>query len=613
MQTISGNRGLRFADGAVAVLFTACLNPVALFVRRFISNKNISTVSVTALVLLAVAGSAVAQAPGDRSPLEATHPAFESFDLLGTREIRAGGMDVLPDGRLVISNWRPMDVYYVDGIYGDDANAVTYTKFADNNFGISDLLGLKVVDGKVYVLDRERILRLDDKDGNGTADVVTTIATGWGYDKNVVQPLAYGMIWKDNGFWFTLGQGLSPSGSSSQTQVKDRGATIKAKLDGTYEVIAMGHRQANGIGFGPDSSVMVVDNQGSWYPSCALVHVKPGRFFGHPNSTTPEWNAKPVTPPVAWFPQDEIGNSSSHPFYMDRGYFAGQMLVGDIRYGGIIRVAIEKVKGEWQGAAFRFGNGLKAGVNRIMYGKDGSLLIGEIGESPGNHAWMNDREFGLHRWREKKNPAPWFEMMAVRSRALGMEIEYTLPVDAAGEVAGNYEVKQWGYKPEWGYGGNKQNNTTMSVSKVQLSPDRKQVFLEIPGLKTGQVVYIRLKGVKSQTGLSPWTTEAFYTLNAIGDGELFSKPTAIKNHPAFDAQFSQTFKVQRIGEALQVKATWDKAYHLELRNMQGVLLRKEAVMPGVSGSLSLAGIKPGIYLTIAAYKGQNIKKRIAIY
>ncbi len=580
MLTISGNRGLRFA---------------------------------AALFVLAVAGNSIAQDPGDRTPLEATHPAFESLDLLGARQIRVGGMDVLPDGRLVIGNWGPSEVYYVDGIYGDNASTVTFTKFAGDNFGIADLLGLKVVDSKVYVLDRNRILRLDDKDGNGIADEATNIVTGWGYDAKIVQPLAYGLIWKDNGFWFTLGQGLSPSGASSETQVKDRGATIKAKLDGTYEVISMGHRQANGIGFGPDSSVMVVDNQGSWYPSCALVHVKPGRFFGHPNSTAPDWNAKPVTPPVAWFPQDEIGNSSSHPLYLDRGYFAGQMLVGDVRYGGIIRVAIEKVKGEWQGAAFRFGNGLTAGVNRIMYGKDGSLFIGEIGEGPGNHAWMNNREFGLHRWREKKTPAPWFEMMAVRSRATGMEIEYTLPVDTAGEVAKNYEVKQWGYAPGWGYGGNKQNNTTLAVSRVQLSLDRKQVFLEIPGLKTGQVVYIRLKGVKSQTGLSPWTTEAFYTLNAIGDGQLFSKPTAIKNPSTFSPQFSQAFKIRHIGEALQVKATWDKPYSFELRDLQGVLLRKEAVMPGVSGSLSLAGLKPGIYLAIAAYEGQQIKERVVIY
>lgn len=585
------------------------------------SNSLSLALAMTQVFVFCAYQSAFSQSSGDKAPLEAPHPAYESLDMLGDRKIRVGGMDFLPDGRLVVSNWRPQEVWFVDGIYGATAAGMTFTRFAEQKFGIEDLLGLKVVDGKVYVLDKAKILRLDDTNNDGVADVGVTIATGWGYNKATVQELAYGLIYKDGGLHFTLGQGLNPSGFSLQTQVKDRGATLKATLDGKYEIVSMGHRQANGIGFGPDSAIMVVDNQGSWYPSCALVHVKQGRFFGHPNSMHPDYNAKPVTPPVAWFPQDEIGNSSSHPMYLNRGIFAGQMLVGDVRYGGIIRVFVEKVDGEWQGAAFRFGNGLKAGVNRIHMGKDGSLFIGQIGEGPGNHAWMNNREYGLHRWREKANPAPWFEMMAVRSREGGMEVEYTLPVDAAGEVAANYEVKMWGYKGSWNYGGAKQENTTLSVSEVRLSPDRKMAYLKIPGLQTGKVVYIRLKGIKSGTGLAPWTTEAFYTLNAVGKEPIFSKPTARGEVPGVRARLHEGFKARALGNTLEFSMPYDEAFTVELASLRGIMVKTlkaeaavSATAPGRLRSVTFdrAELASGVYSVTAVMGAYRISTSLAI-
>ncbi|MCO6763741.1 hypothetical protein KQH43_32100, partial [Streptomyces sp. EL5] len=69
---------------------------------------------------------------------------------------------------------------------------------------------------------------------------------------------------------------------------------------------------------------------------------------------------QPVTKPVLWLPQNDIANSPSTPLQLTEGRFAGQMLFGDVTYGGIQRAYLEKVDGEYQGAVFRLTQGLEA-------------------------------------------------------------------------------------------------------------------------------------------------------------------------------------------------------------------------------------------------------------
>ena len=71
---------------------------------------------------------------------------------------------------------------------------------------------------------------------------------------------------------------------------------------------------------------------------------------------------------MLWLPQNEIANSPSTPVLLKAGPFEGQMLFGDVTYGGLQRAYLEKVDGEYQGAVFRHTQGLEAGVNRMIIG-----------------------------------------------------------------------------------------------------------------------------------------------------------------------------------------------------------------------------------------------------
>ena len=213
-------------------------------------------------------------------------------------------------------------------------------------------------------------------------------------------------------------------------------------------------------------------------------------------------------------PQDEIGNSPTTPSYINVGPYKGQMIHGDVTHGGIKRVFVEEVNGVLQGAVFRFTQGLEAGVNRIKWGPDGALYVGGIG-NPGNWAQASKQWYGLQRLAY--NGKSVFEMLAVRSKANGVEIEFTEPLSQGeGLDPKNYEIRQWYYKPTIEYGGPKLGETKLPVKSVTVSADRKKVFLELAGLKAGHVLYVHLiDGIISEPGNTLWSTEAWYTMNEL--------------------------------------------------------------------------------------------------
>ena len=101
------------------------------------------------------------------------------------------------------------------------------------------------------------------------------------------------------------------------------------------------------------------------------------------------------------------------------------MIHGEVTNGGIKRVFVEKVNGAYQGALFRFTQGLEAGVNRIIWAPNGDLVVGGIGSS-GNWAHTGKLWYGLQSLRY--NGRSVFEMLSVSSRSDGFEIEFTEPI-----------------------------------------------------------------------------------------------------------------------------------------------------------------------------------------
>ena len=171
-------------------------------------------------------------------------------------------------------------------------------------------------------------------------------------------------------------------------------------MDGTHEWINYGLRTPNGIGLGVDNELFVTDNQGEWTPANKLIHVKQGEFLGMMWGLPDGPESSPaIAPPAIWLPENEIGNSPSEPILIHNGPYKGQMLHGDVTHGGIKRDFLEKINGQYQGAVFRFTQGLEAGVNRLAWGPDSALYIGGVG-MVGGWSWK-ENQYGLEKIKYK--------------------------------------------------------------------------------------------------------------------------------------------------------------------------------------------------------------------
>ena len=467
--------------------------------------------------------------PGDQTKLDGVHP---SFDLAQARpedfKGRIGGMDFMSDGSLLVSTWDSIGpVFKLEGVDGDDPESIKVTRIAT---GLAEPLGLKVVDDEIYVLQKQELTKLIDHDGDGIMDEYQTICDDWKVSANFHE-FAFGLEYKDGYFYATLATAIMPGGASANPQIPDRGKAIRiSKEDGTLEFVAHGLRTPNGIGTGVDDQLFIADNQGDWLPSSKIVHLQQGAWYGSRSVDFAGTEGLTETLPVVWLPQDEIGNSPSMPLAINVGPYQGQMIHGEVTHGGIKRVFIEQINNQYQGALFRFTQGLEAGVNRLIWGPDGSLYVGGVGSS-GNWSDGENRWYGLQRLTY--NGSTTFEMLAVRAKSDGLELEFTAPIEAGyGTTPEEYRIQQWYYLPTENYGGPKMDLENLEINSIHLSDDRKKVFLELPGIKQGHMIHVRIyQPFRSDEKQSLWTTEAWYNMNQIPTGDPgFRNPVKAKQH-----------------------------------------------------------------------------------
>lgn len=455
----------------------------------------------------------ISKIPGDQFALQDVHPSFDLFQARPDDfQPRVGGMDFMSDGRLVISTWDAEgSVYVIENAQSGEPAKMKAKRIA---FGLAEPLGLKIVDDTIYVMQKQEMTKLVDVDGDDIIDEYRTLSDAWDVSANFHE-FGFGLAYKDGYFYATLATAINPGGASTQPQIQDRGKVVQVnKNTGETKFIASGLRTPNGVGIGHNGEIFVSDNEGDWLPSSKILHVKEGAFFGSRSVDPVGTKDKVAQKPLVWLPQDEIGNSPSTPSYIDVGPYKGQMIHGEVTNGGVKRVFVEEVNGSYQGCVFRFIQGLEAGINRLCWGPDGSLYVGGIG-NPGNWGQAGKLHYGLQRLTY--NGKSTFEMLKVEARSNGVEITFTEPLQGSdGWKKDDFEVKQWYYLPNENYGGPKMDLRNLEIVSSTLSDDKTKVFLELKGMKENHVVYVHLlKSFISAKGSQLWSTEAWYTMNAI--------------------------------------------------------------------------------------------------
>ncbi len=458
--------------------------------------------------------------PGDGAPLVDVHPNYTLTDLRPDGyEPMVTGMDWFDDGRMVITTWGGREsfdgaVEIVDGTVGEDADPARITTEVVAT-DMNEPQGVLVDDGEVIVSEKHQLSRLIDADGDGFYEDTEAVAT-WP-DGGTYHEFGFGLLDDDEHYYLNLSVAITPGGRTAVPQhVENRGTSVRIdKETGEVEYVAGGLRTPNGIGWGPEGEIFVTDNQGDWLPSSKLIEIEEGAFYNHYTTPPGPFDDQPVTEPVLWLPHGEISNSPTNPVPVEEGPFEGQLVFGDVTYGGIQRAFLEEVDGRRQGAVFRMTQGLESGVSRLALGPDGSFYVGGIG---GGGNWQQPGKFtyGLQKLTPTSEDA--MDILSMEVTETGFDLTYTKPVseDVIANVGERYEVEQWSYTPTSQYGGAKQNEELLPVTGASVSDDGHTVSLEIAGLREDRVVHVRSpRPFESADGTELWSTEAWYTVHNI--------------------------------------------------------------------------------------------------
>ncbi len=489
-------------------------------------------------ILFIVAGAAVAFAGNANSVFAGSPPAESDYYRLVTYPIpdelklEVSGLALLPDGRMACAI-RKGEIWIIENAEQGNPESVSYRPFAT---GLHEPLGLAWRDGALYTVQRTELTKIRDADGDGTADEYLTVAKGWGVTGNYHE-YAYGPQFDQEGnAWITLNCSIGKG-----VEAKDnawRGWSLKVKPDGSWEPVSGGFRSPCGIGMNLAGDIFATDQQGNWFPTCPLIHVRKGAYHGHADSLKfcdlpgatfkiagkvpqkltvaetarkfPEYKLPPV-----WFPYRKMGMSATDVLCDTTdgkfGPFAGQMFVGEFTMSFMLRAFLEKVDGEYQGACFRFREGLQSAALRMEWGGDGSMFVGQS-----NRGWnsLGDRAYGLQRlvWTGKTP----FEIKEMKARPDGFELVFTEPVDpkTGGDVE-NYQISSYTYELHQSYGCEELDVKDCKIRSATVAKDRLSVRLRVDGLRAGYVHELHAAGLKSASGAPILHEMACYTLNRI--------------------------------------------------------------------------------------------------
>jgi hypothetical protein len=191
------------------------------------------------------------------------------------------------------------------------------------------------------------------------------------------------------------------------------------------------------------------------------------------------------------------------------GPYAGQMIVADVMKNQLFRINMEKVKGQYQGAAMLLYDqpDLGGGSHKMVFRNDKELWVGQTARGWG-------RGHGLKKL-EWTGEAP-FELHSVNVAPGGLKLSFTQPVDkAAAGSPGSYSIKSWVYAFTNTYTAPKKNQKDLTVKEAKVSADGKSVELTIDGLAEDTVLDVRCKDLKGADGTAQTYGRAYYTLNKL--------------------------------------------------------------------------------------------------
>ncbi len=386
--------------------------------------------------------------------------------------MRIGGFDFFPENpdRAAVCTWLG-DVWLVDGISGD-LEKVTWKRICS---GLFQPLGLKVVDGTIYVTCRDQIARLHDRNGDEEIDFVECFNN----DAQVTEhfhEFAMGLQTDDDGNFYYA----KSARHALKAVVPHHGTLLRVSPDGSRtDIIASGFRAANGVCVNPDGTWIVTDQEGHWNPKNRINYVREGGFYGNMfgyHDVTDSSN-EAMEHPLCWITNAFDRSPAELVWVPENGSWGslnGALLNLSYGYGQVYTVPHEILEnGQAQGGMCalpieKFPTGLHRGrfhpENRQLY-------------AVGMFAWAGSQkeDGGFFRIRATGKPAYLPIQIEAKPNQLQVTFSDELP------TGGKFAVRTWDLKRTAGYGSKHYNEKELDVSQFAIQGNK--LILTIPDLK----------------------------------------------------------------------------------------------------------------------------------
>lgn len=512
-------------------------------------------------------------------------------------KLQPTGMAFLPDGRLALAHWggfgKQGSLRILSGVDGDPEK-VAVTEIAS---GLWEPMGLQAVGGALYFTAQDGLYKAARSAAPGperweitrhAAFIIPIKQVGGDF------PIAFNTAFDGKDFFFSTG-----AYKNFNAPPMNQGAVVRIPLGaGQQEVLARGIRMPNGLAANAVGDLFFADNQGEYRPYSGVFHVVKGRHYGMAAPDGKEGNMggamtrflplpprDSIFPPAVAIPYRPGSASLTNLFPLADGPFAGQFLAGDNAWGGVHRVSVEMVKGEYQGACYQFSTVIEGGIQSFAAGPDGSIYGGTLGHPANGWSWLG-RETGLTRW--KPDGKPLASIATVSSQREGFDLRFTEPMAPAVDPDW-YWVSSYRYEPTSAYGGPKLEVRPERITALRLSADRRTLAMSIAGLAAGRVYRIMIAPeAKTAAGASLFTRNAWYTLNRIGDAAPLG--TALQDPAAARAGRGAAFRARDGIWRLRLEA--GGPWSLEVLDARGTRIGSASGVAAAGGEIAVPGRGP---------------------
>ncbi len=428
-------------------------------------------------------------------------------------QVRPTGFDFLSDDRAALCTWDG-DVWLVSGLneLNGDLNAEHALSWQRIASGLFQPLGLKVVDGRVFVSCRDQLVALHDLNADRETDFYECINN----DHQVTEhfhEFAMGLQTDAQGNFYYA----KSARHALPAVVPHHGTLFRIAADGSHtDIVATGFRAANGVCLNPDGTFVVTDQEGHWTPKNRINWVEPGGFYGNMmgyHDVTDTSDAA-MQQPLCWI-TNEFDRSPAELLWVPAecwGPLGGSLLNMSYGYGKIFVVPFETVAGQKQGGMCelpipQFPTGL---IRGRFHPHDGQLY------TCGMFSWAGSRTQPGGFYRVRDTGQPLHVPVGLQARKEQIAITFSEPLDPSSVAsASHWSVTTWSLERTSKYGSEHHDVQKLTVDGGTLAADGHTVRVRLPNL--GPTMGMEIKYSFQSSSGAPVRGVIHNTIHALGD------------------------------------------------------------------------------------------------